>query len=74
MERSAVKEMSAPDGYFRRFRSDLRDFNPRGVFIPGALREFFHDGLTLERAREKIHQALETREDRFLQLIRAQVY
>lgn len=39
-----------------------------------ALREFFRDRITVQRAEEEIKRALENREERFLELIRAQVY
>lgn len=38
------------------------------------LREFFREPVTLEKAKEEIQRALETREQRFLDLVRTQVY
>jgi hypothetical protein len=42
--------------------------------LVGPLRDFFRDRVTLQRAEEEIKRALETREERFLELIRTQVY
>lgn len=39
-----------------------------------ALRKFFGERVTLRRAEEEIKRALETREERFLELIRTEVY
>ncbi len=69
-----MKRIRALKQHYRQLKSDLNEFNPRGVFIPKALRDFFRDRITLERAKKDINKALETREDRFLELARTQMY
>lgn len=64
------------DGLKKRYsqvRSDLRMAAGTLLLIKG-LREFFRETVTLEQATEEIKIALDRREDRFLELIRAQVY
>lgn len=55
------------------FGSDLRA--ARGMLsLVAGLREFFRDPVTPEKASEEIRRAVETREQRFLDLVRTQVY
>ena len=42
--------------------------------LVAGLREFFREPVTPEKASEEIRRALETREQRFLDLVRTQVY
>jgi hypothetical protein len=42
--------------------------------LVAGLREFFREPVTLDKANEEIKRALETREQRFLDLVRTQVY
>lgn len=58
---------------YSQIRSDLRMAAGTLVLIKG-LREFFRETITLEQATEEIKIALDSREERFLELIRAEVY
>ena len=60
-------------GTYRQLRSNLRDFRLK-VMLAISLREFFRDRINVERAQEEIKRALDNREDRFLELVRTQVY
>ena len=58
---------------YSQLRSDLGA--GRGMLsLVAGLREFFREPVTLEKAKEEIRRALETREQRFLDLLRTQVY
>jgi hypothetical protein len=53
--------------------SDLKA--ARGMLsLVAGLREFFREPVTLEKAKEEIRRALETREQRFLDLVKSHVY
>jgi hypothetical protein len=56
-------------------RSDLRRAGLGGMFkLAGSLRQFFRARLTVQQAEEQIKQALEAREERFLNLALAEIY
>jgi hypothetical protein len=42
--------------------------------LVAGLRKFFREPVTLQKANEEIKRALETREQRFLDLVRTQIY
>jgi len=58
---------------YSQLRSDLRSAQGMLSLVAG-LREFFRDPVTPEKASEEIRRAIETREQRFLDLVRTQVY
>ncbi len=60
---------------YSQLRSDLRSANLKRVFILAkALPDFLRERITVQRAEEEIKRALSSREDRFLETVRAQVY
>jgi len=54
---------------YSQLRSDLRSAQGMLSLVAG-LRQFFRDPITPEKASEKIRRAVETREQRFLDLVR----
>ena len=67
--------IGALNKHYREFRSDLRKTNLKGVFnLVKALPDFLRERITVQRAEEEIKSALNSREDRFLELVRTQVY
>jgi hypothetical protein len=58
---------------YSQLRSDLRSAQGMLSLVAG-LREFFREPVTLQKANEEIKRALETREQRFLDLVQTQVY
>jgi len=65
--------------HYRQIRSDLGDANFRRMLtlpatLPATLRKFFNERITVERAEEEIKRALDSREDRFLELVHTQIY
>ena len=60
---------------YSQLRSDLRAANLSGMLpLAKGLREFFREQITLERANEEVKRALDNREQRFLELVRSQIY
>lgn len=60
---------------YQALRSDLKVFDIRGMCaLARGLREFFRERITVQQAEEEIKRALDNREERFLELIRTQVY
>jgi len=60
---------------YSQLRSDLRSANLKRVFVLAkALPDFLRERITVQRAEEEIKRALNSREDRFLELVRTQVY
>jgi hypothetical protein len=55
-------------------RSQLKDELRALVELARALPPFFRERITLERAEEEIRKAMESREERFLDLVRARIY
>jgi hypothetical protein len=59
---------------FKKSYSQLR-CDCKGTFtLITSLRQFFRDRITMEQAQKQIERALESRDERFLKLVRTQVY
>jgi hypothetical protein len=60
---------------YRAFKSSLEHANLRGTFaLARNLRRFLSPAITVESAEQELKRALESREARFLDLVRARVY
>jgi len=57
----------------QQLRSDLRKVKSALVLV-AALPQFFRDQITVQRAEEEIKRLLDTRVERFLELVRTQIY
>jgi len=56
-------------------RSGVQAANPGGMWLLATrLREFLREPITLEQAEERLRQALDTREERFLKLVERQIF
>ena len=59
--------------HYQQLRSNL-DRVKRTLALVAALPQFLRERITVQRAEEEIKRALNSREDRFLELVRTQVY
>jgi hypothetical protein len=60
---------------YRELKSGINDINLRGTLtLAAALRRFLSDPVSPQRAEEELKKALESREERFLDLVRRRVY
>jgi hypothetical protein len=59
--------------HYSQLRSELNSVRGMLSLVAG-LREFFREPVTLEKTKEEIRRALDNREQRFLDLVQAQVY
>jgi len=65
--------LARPRENYSQFGSDLKKVKGTLAFIT-SLREFLRDRITVEQAQEEIKRALDSREERFLELVHTQVY
>jgi len=70
---SEVTSLAALRSNYSQLTSDLKKVK-RTLALTFSLRKFFGERVTVARAKEEIKRALETREERFLELIQNQVY
>ncbi len=68
-----MSHFAASKRHYRQLRSDIKKIRDM-LKLTSALREFFREPITLERAREELKRAMESRTERFLEIVRTQVF
>ncbi len=60
---------------YRELQNGLRNFDVKGkIALSAAVGEFLRERITVHRAKQEVGRALETRSERFLDLVRTQIY